>query len=62
MDLYVSVFSNFDIVRIFAGVFEKNKGSKRVLEKAGYELEAIHKKAIIKDGEIMDQYIYVKFK
>ena len=29
-------FSNFDIVRIYAGVFDKNKSSMRVLEKSGF--------------------------
>ena len=56
------VFANFDIVRIFAVVFQKNKKSMKVLENAGYELEAIHKKAVFKNGEIMDEYVYTKFR
>ncbi len=51
-------FENFEISRIFAGVFEWNKASMRVLEKAGFEYEARLQKSIIKNGDIGDQYIY----
>lgn len=53
-------FNNFDLRRIYADVFEWNTASMRVLEKAGYELEAVQKKCLIKNGEIIDQYVYVK--
>ncbi|MEJ7674738.1 MAG: GNAT family protein [Chitinophagaceae bacterium] len=56
------IFSNFVVVRIFAPVFEINKPSMKVLEKAGFHLEAIHKKAVIKNEVIMDEYLYVKLK
>lgn len=56
------IFMNFDVLRIFAPVFEINKASMKVLEKAGYHLEAIHKKAVIKNEVIMDEYLYVKLK
>ncbi|HZS09528.1 MAG TPA: GNAT family protein [Blastocatellia bacterium] len=52
-------FSNFDLCRIYAGVFETNPGSMRVLEKAGYQFEARLKKAITKDGQTLDEMIYV---
>jgi RimJ/RimL family protein N-acetyltransferase len=32
----------------------------KVLEKAGYHLEATHKKAVLKNNVIMDEYLYVK--
>ena len=51
-------FSNFDLCRIFAGVFEWNPGSMRVLEKAGYEFECRTRKSITKDGETIDEFIY----
>lgn len=51
-------FANFDLGRIYAGVFEWNPSSARVLEKAGFEFEARLKKAIIKDGRIGDELIY----
>ncbi|HSE98579.1 MAG TPA: GNAT family protein [Blastocatellia bacterium] len=51
-------FANFDLCRIYAGVFEWNPASMRVLEKCGYQLEGRMKKAVIKDGTIMDDFIY----
>ncbi|MDR2084409.1 MAG: GNAT family N-acetyltransferase [Bacteroidales bacterium] len=55
-------FKTFDIVRIFARPFYTNKGSQRVLEKAGFEQEARLKKALYKNGEFSDELIYVKLK
>jgi RimJ/RimL family protein N-acetyltransferase len=51
-------FANFDLCRIYAGVFESNPASMRVLEKAGYEFEGRMKKAVTKDGKTMDDFIY----
>jgi [ribosomal protein S5]-alanine N-acetyltransferase len=51
-------FANFDICRVFAGVFEWNPASMRVLEKAGYEFECRMKKSVTKDGETIDEIIY----
>jgi RimJ/RimL family protein N-acetyltransferase len=51
-------FEEFGLVRIFAGVFEWNPASMRVLEKAGYELEGRLRKAVTKDGETIDQLVY----
>jgi RimJ/RimL family protein N-acetyltransferase len=55
-------FETFDIVRIYARPFSTNLGSQKVLEKAGFTLEARHKKALYKNGELMDELIYVRFK
>lgn len=55
-------FANFDIIRIEAGVFDFNKSSMKVLEKNGYYLESVRKKAVIKNGKIIDDYIWVKLK
>lgn len=55
-------FNNTDIVRIHAGIFESNFASAKVLEKAGFEREAVHKKAVYKKGILMDEYVYVIFK
>ena len=55
-------FATFDIVRIIAGVFDFNKASMKVLEKNGYYLESIRKKSVIKNGQIIDDYIWVKLK
>jgi len=55
-------FQTFDIVRIFAKPFSANQNSQRVLEKAGFLLEARLKKAIFKNGEFMDELIYAILK
>lgn len=45
-------------MRIFARVFEWNVASARVLEKAGYTLEGRHLKAVVKDGQVIDELTY----
>jgi RimJ/RimL family protein N-acetyltransferase len=52
-------FATFDLCRLSAGVFEWNPGSMRVLEKAGYELECRSHKSVTKDGQTIDEFIYV---
>lgn len=51
-------FNMFDIVRIFAEVFDCNLASQKVLEKSGFVLEGITKKRIYKDEKFIDGYIY----
>jgi len=51
-------FQAFDIVRIFARPFSTNLKSQRVLEKAGFVLEARLKKALFKNGKFIDELIY----
>jgi len=53
-------FQTFDIVRIFARPFSTNLKSQRVLEKAGFTLEARLKNSVFKNGEFMDELIYSK--
>jgi len=53
-------FESLHLTRIFAGVFEHNKASMRVLEKNNYTLEGIKRKAIIKNNILMDEYFYAK--
>lgn len=55
-------FTNFDIVRLYATVFEWNPASARVLEKAGFTLEARLRKNVIKDDHIIDSLLYAKLK
>ena len=50
----------FDVIRIFAEVFENNKASMRVLEKNGFRLESIRQKAVIKNNMVMDDSVWVK--
>ncbi|HSB11956.1 MAG TPA: GNAT family N-acetyltransferase [Blastocatellia bacterium] len=51
-------FATFDLCRVYAGVFEWNLGSMRVLEKAGYEFECRLRKSVTKDGQTIDELIY----
>jgi len=53
-------FKTFDITTIFSRPFSINLASKRVLEKAGFVLEARLKNAIYKNGNYMDELIYAK--
>ncbi len=55
-------FEMFDIVRLQAGVFSNNPASMRVLEKCGFIHEATHKDAICKNGALLDEELYVKFR
>ncbi len=52
------LFERFDFIRLSAGVFEHNDASMRVLESAGFALEVIHKKIVIKNGNLLDEHIY----
>jgi RimJ/RimL family protein N-acetyltransferase len=46
------------LTRLFALPFAYNTASCRVLEKAGYVLEARLRRSAIKDGQIVDQFQY----
>jgi ribosomal-protein-alanine N-acetyltransferase len=56
------IFSNTDIIRIFAMPFSDNEGSKRVLEKCGFNLEGLLAKNAVKDGVIKDILLYALIK
>ena len=56
------LFAHFDFVRVQASVFSWNPASARVLEKAGYTLEATNRRSMIKEGEIGDRWLYVRLK
>ncbi|MES2588590.1 MAG: GNAT family N-acetyltransferase [Bacteroidota bacterium] len=51
-------FKQFEINRIFARPFGTNIASQKVLEKAGFVLEATIKNGLIKDGVLVDELIY----
>ncbi|RTL57359.1 MAG: N-acetyltransferase [Sphingobacteriales bacterium] len=51
-----------DVVRIYADVYEYNKASMKALEKNGFHLEAVHKKAVIKNNLLLDEYVWVKLR
>ena len=51
-------FSDVGLVRVFAVPFVGNVGSCRALEKAGYVREGLMLRSAIKDGQLLDQYLY----
>jgi len=51
-------FATFDISRIFARPFGRNIGSQKVLEKAGFTLEARLSQTIYKSGQYEDEWVY----
>lgn len=53
-------FAELGLKRITAHVFVSNKGSARVLEKAGYHLEGRLKQHYYKDGKIFDGFLYAR--
>lgn len=56
VDLLVSYgFSVLKLIRIYAGIFEYNKASQRVLEKCGFEKEGVFKNSVIKNGKIYNE-------
>jgi len=52
-------FTHFQFLyKIYATPYEFNIASQRVLQKVGFEREAILKKAVIKNGKIIDLHYY----
>ncbi len=51
-------FKTFQIDRIFARPFGPNISSQKVLEKAGFKLEAKFEKTLYKNGKYLDELIY----
>jgi len=51
-------FANFQVTRLWASVFSSNKASERVLIKSGFLHEATLKKAIFKNNQYHDEFIY----
>ncbi|MFZ5623796.1 MAG: GNAT family N-acetyltransferase [Gemmatimonadota bacterium] len=49
-----------DIYRLEAGVFSWNPASVRVLEKAGFVREAALRRAVLKDGVLLDRLLYAR--
>ncbi len=52
------VFENTDILRIFAEPFAYNTASRRVLEKAGFQLEGTLRSNAVKNGRVLDMTMY----
>ena len=54
------VFDVMNMLRLFALPFADNAGSIRVLEKAGYEREAVLRSSSVKYGAPRDQLLYAR--
>lgn len=57
-ELCREAFAKFNIERIYAEPFETNKGSRGVLEKAGFTLEGIMRNGVYKNGELKSYCMY----
>jgi RimJ/RimL family protein N-acetyltransferase len=57
-----SLFTSTDLIRLFVSVVSLNIGSIRVLEKNGFSLEGVLKKASFKHGEYFDEHLLSKIK
>jgi [ribosomal protein S5]-alanine N-acetyltransferase len=55
-------FQMLPIERIFAGIFSSNPASMRVLEKNGFTLEGVSKRAIVKADAILDEHLYALYR
>ena len=55
-------FAHYDLVRIFALVFVANPASARALEKSGFELTARIRNAAVKEGSVVDEWIYSRIR
>ena len=51
-------FTTLDLVRVFAVPFAHNAGSCGALENAGYVREGLMRQSAVKDGRMIDQYLY----
>jgi RimJ/RimL family protein N-acetyltransferase len=50
-------FLTLNLERVFAGVFESNEASKKVLLKNGFALDGVFKSALVENnGDIIDEY------
>jgi len=55
-------FATTPLQRIEARVFAWNPASRRVLEKAGFALEGVKRRAAYKDGQHVDEWLYARLR
>ena len=55
-------FGAYDFERLQATVLDWNPRSARVLQKCGYQLEGIERRAAFKDGQVCDLHMYVQLR
>ena len=53
-------FQELGFIRLFAGVFEYNPASMKVLEKNGFKKEGVFEKSIFKNGQLWDEHRYAR--
>ena len=53
-----TIFQTTDILRIYAEPFSYNAGSRRALEKAGFQYERLTKNNAVKNGKVVDMALY----
>jgi RimJ/RimL family protein N-acetyltransferase len=54
-------FANPEITRVFAPVHAGNSRSMRVAEKNGFQLEGMQPRSAIKDGRVIDRWVFGKY-
>ena len=55
-------FDELCLEKITATVFDYNEGSRKVLEKSGFQQEGLLKKHVKKSGKLVDIFAYALFK
>lgn len=55
-------FTELKLERLYAGVFEGNIASMKVLEKCGYVREGISRKSIFKNNKLIDEHRFAKMR
>jgi RimJ/RimL family protein N-acetyltransferase len=58
--LVAHINQNDKVDRVFARVFEHNKASMKALQKAGFYLEGIQRKAASKNNAVLDVYVWAR--
>lgn len=53
-------FKELNLYRLFSRAFEHNQASHHLMINNGYHLEAVHKKSLIKNGNLYDECLFVK--
>ena len=54
-------FAELGLHRVFAVPFARNAASARVLEKAGWTREGLMRRSAVKDGVVLDQWLYATY-
>jgi [ribosomal protein S5]-alanine N-acetyltransferase len=56
------IFATTELQRLESPVFEWNPASMRVLEKCGFEREAVLRRSVFKDGQLIDAVLYARLR